>query len=178
MFKNNTFGYADDEHGYRTPVISHIRKVNPRNLDTDQGPSARSLKRRILRRGIPFGPPYNAQQNSDTIDGNRGLMFLSYQASISEQFEFLTKRWINRKDLPSNAPSPEGHDSGYDLLIGQNVEDGRIRSAYIQANVNDETVEAQISTKGLDILEWVIPTGGGYFFSPSISAVKSVFGGN
>lgn len=176
--KNNLFGYNDDQHGYKTPVISHIRKVNPRDLDTDQGSGVRTLKRRIIRRGLPFGEPLNVSK-PDPIHGDRGLLFLSYQASLSEQFEFISKSWMNMKNKPTNAPSTEGHFSGYDLLVGQNSkDDDRVRSAYLQVNVDyTQTAEAQITTFGLNILDWVIPTGGGYFFSPSISALRSIFDG-
>ncbi|MGA9845094.1 MAG: Dyp-type peroxidase, partial [Nitrososphaeraceae archaeon] len=175
--RNNMFGYANDQHGYNTPIISHIRKVNPRDLDTDQGSAVRTLKRRIIRRGLPFGAPLDLSKR-DPIRGDRGLLFLSYQTSISEQFEFLAKCWMNMKHRPTNAPSTEGHFSGYDLLVGQNSKnDNRIRDAYLQANIDNQTAEAQVTTMGLSILDWVIPTGGGYFFSPSISTLRSILGG-
>ena len=150
--------------------------MNPRDQDTDQGSAVRTLKRRIIRRGLPFGAPLDLSK-PDPIHGDRGLLFLSYQASISEQFEFLTKSWMNMKNSPTNAPSTEGHFSGYDLLVGQNnKEASRVRDAFLQVNIDNQTAEAQVTTMGLSILDWVIPTGGGYFFSPSISSLKSFFG--
>ena len=73
---------------------------------------------------------------------------------------------------------PGKHDSGFDLLGGQNTINNRVRSAYIQKNMNGEIVEGEITTKGLSIMDWVIPTGGGYFFSPSISSLQSIVGRN
>jgi Dyp-type peroxidase family len=175
-YKNNMFGYVHDQEGHRTPVISHIRKVNPRDLSTDKGDSTKTLKHRILRRGIPFGQPFDASK-IDQSNGDRGLLFLSYQASIMDQFEFIIKNWMNSDVNPTSAGSPEGHGSGFDLLVGQHGENGsRVRCAYIQTYVNDEIIETKITTKGLSLLDWVVPTGGGYFFSPSISSLKSVFG--
>lgn len=172
--KNNAFGYADDLYGHRTPVISHIRKVNTRDLATDIGGPPKTLRRRILRRGIPFGAPIGSGHN---LIGDRGLLFLSYQASIRDQFEFLVTRWMNSVTNPTNAPSPGGHDSGFDLIVGQNPLD-RTRHAHIQTIMNGEILESGITTKGLNILDWVIPTGGGYFFSPSINSLRHILGGN
>jgi len=91
----------------------------------------------------------------------RGLMFLSYQASIENQFEFLTNHWTNA----DKQPRPGGHDP----VIGQHrdQEGNRIRQVEIQGNDG--------STEVINIpLEWVTPTGGGYFFAPSLSALKTV----
>ena len=85
---------------------------------------------------------------------------------------------MNNTNSPTNAPSPGKHDSGFDLLVGQNTINNRVRSAYIQKNLNGEIVEGEITTKGLSFMDWVIPTGGGYFFSPSISSLKSIVGRN
>jgi deferrochelatase/peroxidase EfeB len=146
-------------------------------LETDQGSAAKTLKFRILRRGLPFGEPLDLSK-PDPINGKRGLLFLSYQASIAGQFEFLVQKWMNIVNNPTNADHPRRNNtekvkdsSGFDILVGQNqnVEDTRVRFAYIQTDLKSETVEGRITTQGLSILDWVIPTGGGYFFSPSIS---------
>jgi len=173
-YKNNAFAYSDDLNGFKTPVISHIRKVNPRDQATDQGGPSRTLKKRILRRGIPYGVPFE-KSKPDSMNCDRGLLFLSYQASIENQFEFLSKNWMNRSDKPTNAPSPNNYDSGYDMLIGQNGSGGRKRFGTFQINRNSNVIEGQVKTDGLSILDWVIPTGGGYFFSPSIKSLKSFF---
>ena len=43
---NNTFGYGDDINGYKTPLFSHIRKVNPRDLSTDDGGCIKNTKKK------------------------------------------------------------------------------------------------------------------------------------
>ncbi|MBR8840149.1 MAG: Dyp-type peroxidase [Stigonema ocellatum SAG 48.90 = DSM 106950] len=145
------------------PHAAHIRKVNPRDDGTDTGGTNDTLARRILRRGIPYGVPLSdtATEADDPLKGNRGLLFISYQTSISDQFEFLVNRWTNQKNVPKNG--------GHDPVIGQNGKLGDNRSRQFEIALNDSPSETFSITR-----EWVIPTGGGYFFAPSISALKNV----
>jgi hypothetical protein len=59
--------------------------------------------------------------------------------------------------------------SGFDMVMGQNgiLGDRRERSCTI---FGQGAVPAKLTTMS----DFVIPTGGGYFFSPSISALKEV----
>jgi deferrochelatase/peroxidase EfeB len=88
------------------------------------------------------------------------LVFLCYQSSISEQFEVLQKRWANR----TNSPALGG---GHDHIIGQNGEPGQSRGR------NTEIFVTQTQKESLLLpADFVTPTGGGYFFSPSITAIR------
>jgi Dyp-type peroxidase family len=152
-----------DPVGITTPLAAHIRKVNVRDVGSDQGGRRASFARRILRRGLPFGPPM-PPSGPDPANGNRGLMFLSYQTSITDQFEFLNTAWMGDPVAP-RAPS------GHDMLVGQNGQPGEQRKrdcVFLSPDGDVGHVTAQT--------EWVIPTGGGYFFSPSISALRDVIG--
>src|SRR5688572_590430 len=75
----------------RLSSLAHVRKVNPRDSATDLGKFEDTLTRLILRRGIPFGQPIIGveQPSPDLLAQERGLMFLSYGATIENQFEFL-----------------------------------------------------------------------------------------
>jgi Dyp-type peroxidase family len=153
-----------DPAGITCPWAAHIRKVNTRDSASDMGASDSRYNRRLLRVGVPFGKSVKdryADENADPEHGNRGLLFLSIQSSIEQQFEFLMARWIND---PARPKMPGGHD----MLIGQNAaaEDGIRRCSIFGSGLQ----QAQIATDQ----QWVIPTGGGYFFMPSISALRDV----
>ena len=176
----NAFGYDDynislnlpvDADGVVCPVTAHLRKVNPRDEDTDQGAASATLLHRILRRGIPYGPPYDLP-GLQTKD--RGLLFLSYQSSIKDQFEFLAFQWMNQPGAPRN---PSGHVEGlgYDLLVGQN-QAMRDRFAYFRFAYDGggPPDDIQVSNTTMAVKDWVVPTGGGYFFAPSITTMKTV----
>jgi deferrochelatase/peroxidase EfeB len=141
--------------GTSCPLSAHIRKVNTRASANDRGASRSALNRRILRRGLPYGTPDAAE---------KGLLFLSYQASITDQFEFLMTAWMNDRAAPR---SPSGHD----LLVGQNGEPGQGRSRSA-AFLNAEGAAQELTATS----QFVTPTGGGYFFTPAVSAVREVIG--
>jgi hypothetical protein len=86
-------------------------------------------------------------------------MFLCYGGSIEDQFEFLQRRWSNSASQPNRG--------GFDPIIGQNGRQGsRVRF------IDFPTAAGVVRIKMKD--EWVTPTGGGYFFAPSISAIRDV----
>jgi Dyp-type peroxidase family len=173
---NNHFLYEDDTRrsaltalpGYRgdrfaaaradvlgevCPHFAHIRKVNPRDAGTDLGTPADSLLRLMLRRGIPFGPPLAgvAKPSAALVKSERGLMFIAYAATIEDQFEFITRRWVNSALHP--------RFGGHDPIIG--------RRGHVDLPGGERLA--------LD-REWVTATGGGYFFAPPVSAVAEVLG--
>ncbi len=95
----DTFPHAPaDAFGIVCPHAGHIRKVNPRDQVSNKGDQFDTLTRRILRRGIPYGLPLPLRPDGQppADDGvDRGLHFLCYQTSITEQFETLQRDWAN-----------------------------------------------------------------------------------
>jgi Dyp-type peroxidase family len=148
-----------DRLGLICPHAAHIRKAFPRDTTTIIGDEAENQTHRLLRRGIPFGDPVPAA-------GERGLLFLAYQTSIERQFEFITTNWINNPNFPDS-------HAGHDPIVGQNtnLKENRVRSWALPVQQPDGSVTKIFIELPTD---WVIPTGGGYFFIPSISALRDL----
>jgi Dyp-type peroxidase family len=164
-----------DRDGKICPFTSHIREAYPR----DDPPTGREGEgevdtddHRLLRRGIPYGPASKSTPEVPVNDKeDRGLLFLAYQTSIDDQFEFITRHWFNRPNLKEEGESEDGRRSGYDLIVGQNNRPGENRARTFRLTVEGETEPRTLTAPA----DWVIPTGGGYFFVPSIEALGKVF---
>jgi Dyp-type peroxidase family len=165
-------GYGGDAYaqarqdflGKVCPHFAHIRKSNPRDIATDLGKPHDSMMRMILRRGIPFGAPLVGVKRPSLrlLRQERGLMFISYGATIEDQFEFLSRRWVNSTLQPNLG--------GHDPILGQRDERGA-RERFIDFPTASGPRRIRIKD------EWVIATGGGYFFSPPIEAIAGVLAG-
>lgn len=142
-----------DVHGERCPFGAHIRKVNPRDENTDHGPGNNNLQHRILRRGIPYGSEFDP---ASPDNNDRGLLFLCYQASIVDQFQLLMHDWVNKDD----APRP---DSGFDPIITP------VAGGSFHAVRPDRTTLSVPLPKPV-----VTATGAAFLFAPPISAIKKV----
>ncbi|MEU4164640.1 Dyp-type peroxidase [Actinoplanes sp. NPDC026670] len=148
-------GARADADGARCPLAAHIRKVNPRDQETDQGIQENTLTTMILRRGIPYGPLYEEDPDAD-----RGLLFLCYQTDLARQFELLVQRWANLTDRPR-----QGSVNGLDLIIGR-TRPGTPRQAPLPPGA--------VST----MVDYVLPKGGAYLFTPSIPALRALSAGS
>ncbi|ETS85594.1 hypothetical protein PFICI_03619 [Pestalotiopsis fici W106-1] len=169
--KNQNFRFNIDSQEL-CPYAAHIRKTNPRgDLDSknDDGTINNNTDvRRIIRRGITFGPevtPEERESKKSSSDDKleRGLLFACYQSNIANGFEFLQNVWANNPDFPF----PPNGKPGFDPLIGV-APAGTVREME-GAFKNDLTKPLTLTA------DWVISRGGEYFFSPSIPALKKTF---
>ena len=140
-----------DPMGHACPRASHIRKVNPRDGTSEIGQEHHPRKL-MLRRGIAFGPEVD-----DAPDADRGLLFLSYQTSIVEQFKFVQVNWANATQRPTG--------DGRDPIIGQDGTNHTERRVQI---FGPSGRQLRCPFNG----RWVIATGGEYFLTPSISGLR------
>ena len=91
----NDFNFKDDPVGKQCPLHAHIRLANPRSPkptagdDVDLTGDGTARPPVIMRRSMSYGP-VSAQD-----DEARGLMFMAYNANISEQFEVI-QRWLTQ----------------------------------------------------------------------------------
>ena len=154
----NNFNYSADQLAGRCPFHSHIRKVNPRgesreNINTER-------KHAIVRRGIVYDKrPLNTSTNmppDELPSKDVGLLFMSFQASIANQFEFIQQIWASDSSFPKD-------NVGRDSIIGQgNFPDGLQKYPTEYGNPNSIS-----GAKGFG--NFVTLKGGEYFFAPSMS---------
>jgi Dyp-type peroxidase family len=151
----NDFRYSGDRDGRRCPIGAHIRRSNPRDALGFEG--ALTFRHRMIRRGMPYGPPLPAGAMAD--DGiDRGLVFVSFQASISRQFEAVQLQWLNDGNIFGL-----GHDK--DFLLGSPDGKGKMT---IQGDPPFflSPMETFVKTKG-----------GEYLFVPGISGLAAIADG-
>ncbi len=151
----NDFDYSDDPEGLKCPLGAHLRRVNPRK-SAIKTPTDINRKR-ILRRGLEFGPPLPEGAPDDGVP--RGLAGLFVVADLELQFEFMQADWIQKGDF-AGLPSEEK-----DPLIGANGEGGQF------------TVPGADMPFLFDVRQFVTTDGGEYFFVPSLSALHGIAAG-
>jgi Dyp-type peroxidase family len=157
----NSFDYAptdtlpgayDDRRGYRCPIGAHIRRMNPRHSNVA---GASGLKRRIVRRGLPYGPPYDPANPDDGIE--RGLLGVFIGVSLKDQFEFLMSDWANKGTF---AP---GLRDTRDPILGDNSSPGATFLVPVEG-------QPTLTLHGMS--RFVTCRGGAYCFLPSLTAVR------
>jgi Dyp-type peroxidase family len=149
----NAFRYRRDREGLRCPAGAHIRRANPRDA---LGFHGRLTKRhRIIRRGMPYGPPPADPSVPDDVE--RGLMFVCYQASIDRQFEVVQGLWLNDGEAL-------GLGSDKDFLVSTEEAEGKL-------TIPEQSRAPSFLTPQPS---FVTTKGGGYFFAPGIAALRAL----
>ena len=152
--QNTRFTYGGDLAGTRCPIGAHIRRSNPRDAFGFNGGLVN--RRRIMRRGMPYGEYVPEGQPASDSD-ERGIIFMALNASIFRQFEFVQQQWIEYGN-----DAHQGNDK--DLLIGNHEGKGRF---VIQGTSDPEN--PPFICGGLK--NFVELRGGDYFFVPSLTGL-------
>jgi Dyp-type peroxidase family len=151
----NDFRYGDDPDGRRCPLGAHIRRTNPRDALGNEGKL--SFRHRMIRRGMPYGPPLPGGELDD--DGaDRGLVFVSFQASIFRQFEGVQTPWVNDGNI-------FGLGTDKDFLLGDPAGSGKM------------TIPGKRPFFLAPQETFVVTRGGEYLFVPAISALQAIADG-
>jgi deferrochelatase/peroxidase EfeB len=138
----------------RCPHGAHIRRCNPRGGQIVQRIANNS--RRLVRRGVPYGPPYDPAKLRDRDEPERGLLGNFIGASLGAQFEAMSCDWLNLglqdpRITGSNDPISGANDPGtswFDLPLKAG---GTIRLRRLP--------------------QFVSTRGGAYTFLPSLKAI-------
>jgi Dyp-type peroxidase family len=144
----------NDRRGGRCPIGSHMRRANPRG-STIAGDGG--SRHRIVRRGIPYGAPYDPLKPNDGI--RRGLLGLFICVSIKDQFEFLMSEWINGSNF---APGIYGTT---DPILGNSAEG---ENTFVIPRDNSTPVVISKFPR------LVITRGSAYTFLPSITGLRFI----
>jgi deferrochelatase/peroxidase EfeB len=155
----------DDTLGFRCPVGSHIRRNNPRDAAVV---GAGSAYHRIVRRAMPYGPAYDP---AHPVSMPRGLIGYFINASISNQFEFISRQWNLVSTFVTSVPKPDGNNpvfniSGQDVFLG--VNDPATSSFTLAAPGPDSGGNKTL--RGFSRL--IVTRGGAYCFFPSIRGLR------
>lgn len=170
------FTYDNDMSGGKCPFSAHIRRLNPRaslemvsgdtpgslkkNAGAFDTPGALSNRRRLLRRGLPYGQVKDRTRD----DGNHGIIIMMVNADINRQYEFVQQQWINYgNDFRA------GNDK--DIILGNHSLDERFPSkAVIQVEPDSDEMPYFLP----NIPRFVETRGGDYFFIPSMTALRMI----
>jgi deferrochelatase/peroxidase EfeB len=160
------FTFRPDPAGAACPVTSHMRRVNTRDMldphfaspdpKTWMG-SALNNRRRILRRGLPYG---STDGPNAADDAEHGIVFLAVCSSLFRQFEFVQQQWL-QYGLDFNT----GGDTC--PIVGNHGAESKFVIA-----VDPEGDDTPFICGRMP--QFVEPRGGEYFFVPSMTALRMI----
>ena len=151
----NDFDHADDPDGLKCPLGAHIRRANPRS--TRLTTTTDVNRKRLLRRGLEYGPPLPDGAAADGIArGQAGVLIV---ADLELQFEFIQAEWFGKGDVVGLDHAEK------DPLIGANGHGGQF------------TVPGADMPFLFDLRQFVTLEGGEYFFAPSLTALRGLAAG-
>jgi deferrochelatase/peroxidase EfeB len=162
------YDYNDDAEGSRCPFGAHIRRTNPRSalqFGADQPfdtPGALSNRRRLLRRGLPYG---KSDENSQD-DGDHGIILMIINTDLSRQFEFVQEQWLNYGNdfRLSNDQDP--------ILGNYGINRNGRGTGRMMIEGDAKTGKPPYFCSGIPTL--VETRGGDYFFIPSMTCLRMI----
>jgi|GEM_PF-7059705 len=136
----------EDKNGTVCPFAAHVKKANP---------ATNFPKKQIIRRGIPY-------MNQNATEEDKGLLFLCYQTSVEQQFEYIYKNYLHNPNFPIA-------ETGSDPIMWQSScqEKGTF-------TIPIEKNDGSIFNVKIEVPQFVEIVSGGYFFIPSISSIDQV----
>ncbi|PIL17245.1 peroxidase [Puniceibacterium antarcticum] len=165
------FRYADDMGGYKCPLGAHMRRVNTRDyldplnqdslaqatqpLENANATSALNNRRRLLRRGLPYGPSNFDKKDDET---EQGVIMMTMGASLFRQFEFVQQQWIQY-----GLDFHQGNNTC--PMIGNHGHHKRCTIPSDPRSGKPPYVMSKLKT-------FVECRGGDYFFAPSLTALR------
>ncbi|MFB4265590.1 Dyp-type peroxidase [Nonomuraea sp. GTA35] len=150
----NDFTFDGDD-GSKCPFAGHVRKTNPR-----------SFGREVLmaRRGQTYGErtdePWDDSPPENRPSGEVGLLFMAFNSSLLDQFEFTQQSWANN-------PNFEVEATGHDPVIGQGERDIKVTFPKAWGKPEMSVPQAQVA-------QTVTMKGGEYFFAPSLAYLRNL----
>ena len=160
------FLFRQDPDGSKCPFSAHIHRANTRDmLDPHFGSADKSEwngsvlnnRRRILRRGLPYGM---AAPDAGDDNHEHGIVMLVVCASLFRQFEFVQQQWMQYglDFFAGNDTCP---------LIGNHGPDAKFVIAADPASGRPPFICDRPP-------QFVETRGGDYFFVPSMTALRMI----
>jgi Dyp-type peroxidase family len=172
------FDYSKDPDGALCPFGSHVRRVNtrdsldPQAMFKDQLPkitldgSVLNNRRRILRRGLPYGA-----SPADTKDEDEhGIVMFVVCADLFRQFEFVQQQWINY-GLDAHSGSDACPIVGNHAQGAQAAANSKASAPHAKFVIPAPTGASHPPFVLNKLPQFVEVRGGEYFFVPSLTAL-------
>ncbi len=159
-----------DHDGIRCPFASHARKANPRDPNNPVT---------IVRRGVlyddrmPNGHEENDVDWQDWPDDpnqlpekDLGLLFMSFQSNIGQQFENILNRWMSNVYTGNQ-------QTGVDMVTGYGL-NHQFSTWFLPEQWGKGNADDKVRFTAEDLKPCIRFLGGAYFFAPSLSFLKNV----
>ncbi|MGN9846002.1 Dyp-type peroxidase [Nonomuraea sp. H19] len=151
---SNDFTFDADD-GSKCPFSGHIRKTNPRDFGREV---------LMARRGQTYGErtddPWDDSPPETRPSGEVGLLFMAFNSSLLDQFEFTQRSWANNPDFLNPA-------TGHDPVIGQGARDVKVTFPKVWG-------KPEMSVPQTQVAQTVTMKGGEYFFAPSLAYLRNM----